>query len=801
MAQFADLEETIVSIADAALTAAEADAAAPDTKLIFRPEWRPTPRKRSTTSQRPPLAKPWSWASVVNQVHRAVLQPESPRSGSPVVPPPSPFSTAPSTSPPPAASPVPPPPQAKPQAQEDFVAELLKRNQDVFDAVINHPFPRAMGEGTASLDGFRYYMLQDKLYLETCARLKMMSVAEASDFDAVEGFEYRHKSSIEYVTKLKEVCMTMLGITEETIKATKQSVQLDASQRFYKDSLRNEHALLGYYVVLLPCVLCYWKIAERLMNDPKTVKNVIYHPAWIEVNFDSSSVGKYTKFINENIAAQGGLDRWNYIFRIACGLERDLFDTGLAAPAPYNIIPDGTYSVNPVSIPGSTLTAQDPPEHLPEYFSASGSSVLVRKKTGQDTEKWEVLATKTGYTIKNIFTGRYLAMSGEDRGKGRILTLATEPYSWWINPTKSKLGERSSMYHIHDSVNLRHTLHADAKASIRTDASLKAVVAQEHNPSPSQMWTIDTGGEKPRPPPVQIDDDLATNIPAKEPLPDASDNSGLSASDLANILKGLGEEHDNEMQALREDVTKNFAGFGTQLGEVMKDLANKHKTEIGALKQELATSVSETDKLVRDFRALKGQTTAEMAKLSNRMKEMETMLETVKTEKKDTEKKHETLARKVRLLTCHWESAGGHFDADNFHPPPIESGDRDGISFSVMRIEIKQASWYITDIGDGGFCDAHGGERKFWILVGEGSLLEWVPHHGRFKADSGLELVPGWDKESSRVASTLYIARFTKSGSTYVTHVKDGQNGVSKRLDDETNLSSKDYEVLCYKDL
>lgn len=50
-----------------------------------------------------------------------------------------------------------PPPQ--PELREDAVAELLEKNQDVLDEVINHPFPRALGKGTASLDGFRYYMI------------------------------------------------------------------------------------------------------------------------------------------------------------------------------------------------------------------------------------------------------------------------------------------------------------------------------------------------------------------------------------------------------------------------------------------------------------------------------------------------------------------------------------------------------------------------------------------------------------------------------------------------------------------
>lgn len=54
------------------------------------------------------------------------------------------------------------PPQ--PQLQEDAVEKLLKDNDDVFDSLINHPFPQALGDGSASLDGFRYYMIVSLSY-------------------------------------------------------------------------------------------------------------------------------------------------------------------------------------------------------------------------------------------------------------------------------------------------------------------------------------------------------------------------------------------------------------------------------------------------------------------------------------------------------------------------------------------------------------------------------------------------------------------------------------------------------------
>ncbi|KAJ7722699.1 hypothetical protein B0H16DRAFT_1599958, partial [Mycena metata] len=358
------------------------------------------------------------------------------------------------------------PSPSQPQPQEDAVAELLRRNQKVFNEVINHPFPRAFGKGTASLDGFRYYMIQDKMYLQTCARLKMKAVSEGSDKD-IEEFGVRHKSSLEQVKKLKATCVTMLSVPESIIEATPRSVELDTTEQFYKTALRGEDALLAYYVVLLPCVLIYWTIAERLMEDPSTVRNVVYHSAWTVENYDRSSVDKYKKFINENIAAHGGVNRWNWLFNIACQQEVQIFDTGLNAPTPFHTIPDGTYSIHISSVKNLVLAVRNVTEFLRPPFEAllgryfpsdATSSVVGTEETGDDDERWDVSATKDGYVFKNLGTGLYLGLSNApDRREYRVLQAVSNPYYWWVN---SGLNQGSSVYQIHDSLNLRYTLHA-----------------------------------------------------------------------------------------------------------------------------------------------------------------------------------------------------------------------------------------------------------------------------------------------------------------------------------------------------
>ena len=95
----------------------------------------------------------------------------------------------------------------------------------------------------------------------------MKAVSEAPDFKDVETFDIRHKSSIEYVKELKKICITMLGIPESTIETTPRSVELDASESFYKDSLshRRGDALLGFVPI------SFWKLQKARLNFPQQI--------------------------------------------------------------------------------------------------------------------------------------------------------------------------------------------------------------------------------------------------------------------------------------------------------------------------------------------------------------------------------------------------------------------------------------------------------------------------------------------------------------------------------------------------
>jgi len=84
------------------------------------------------------------------------------------------------------------------------------------------------------------------LYLETCVRLKMGAVARSPNFKDVENFVPRHMSSLEYVKKSKEILISMLGVPESIIDTTPRSKNLDASEKYYMTSVREEDAFFAF---------------------------------------------------------------------------------------------------------------------------------------------------------------------------------------------------------------------------------------------------------------------------------------------------------------------------------------------------------------------------------------------------------------------------------------------------------------------------------------------------------------------------------------------------------------------------
>lgn len=419
-------------------------------------------------------------------------------------------------------------------------------------------------------------MIQDTLYLEICARLKMSAIARAPTFEEIKNFIPRHQKSLEYVRASKETLVTKLGVPEKTVDSTKPSKELEASEEFYVTYLQKDDPYFAYYIILLPCVLSYWEIANRLVKKELSAKNVVYHEAWTEVNDDESSVTKYKKFINAHIKAKGGIDKWKDMFGTACKLETGIFNTGWKHPTPYQIIPKGTYSIHNAE---SVVLANENVENflrspsgklLAAYFpSDPGSSVVGVNSTGSDNEKWDVDVTMNGYTFQNVGTKLYLGIATESgRQEYRVLKVVAKPYYWWINPYQNQPSQGSPLHQILESTSLRYTLHADVEVlkSVNHGGSSSfshtPVVSCENSKKPCQMWSFEKPGvpkatkrsdtREPRKDDEKVD---ARGETKQEPPKDAPKDSD-KATAHEKLVEKMAELVEKYAQVLQEGLRK-----------------------------------------------------------------------------------------------------------------------------------------------------------------------------------------------------------------------------------------------------
>ena len=69
-----------------------------------------------------------------------------------------------------------------------FSEKLYERVKEIWQSYYNHPFVKEIGDGTLEVDKFKYYMIQDYLYLLDYAKVYALGVVKADTEEVMRGF-------------------------------------------------------------------------------------------------------------------------------------------------------------------------------------------------------------------------------------------------------------------------------------------------------------------------------------------------------------------------------------------------------------------------------------------------------------------------------------------------------------------------------------------------------------------------------------------------------------------------------------
>jgi thiaminase/transcriptional activator TenA len=157
-------------------------------------------------------------------------------------------------------------------------AHLWASIDEIYRAILDHPFVTGLTDGTLSAEAFRFYVVQDALYLTRYARALSLCAAKAPAERDIEMFNEHAAGAIAVERTLHEGFFTELGITAEEIAATPLSpTNLAYTSYLMAASYGGSFAeALGS---VLPCYWIYWEVGKTLIA--KGSPNPLYR-RWID---------------------------------------------------------------------------------------------------------------------------------------------------------------------------------------------------------------------------------------------------------------------------------------------------------------------------------------------------------------------------------------------------------------------------------------------------------------------------------------------------------------------------------------
>ena len=95
---------------------------------------------------------------------------------------------------------------------------IYARAEKIWPRYLRHPFVTQMADGTLPPEKFRYYMLQDYLYLRDYVKIFAAIIQKADDFEQIRFLSGELANTIDETFRTHRPYMERLGITEEEIR-------------------------------------------------------------------------------------------------------------------------------------------------------------------------------------------------------------------------------------------------------------------------------------------------------------------------------------------------------------------------------------------------------------------------------------------------------------------------------------------------------------------------------------------------------------------------------------------------------
>ncbi len=163
-----------------------------------------------------------------------------------------------------------------------FSRQLKQKAIKVWEDGYNHPFVQELGAGTLDKEKFKFYLLQDYLYLLEYAKVFAMAMTKADDEKMLSSLSAITKATLVDEMKLHHLYMKEFGISQNEVKNVKASLfNRTYTANMLATGLKGD--LAQTLATVFPCAWTYCDYAKRLKEQYKDSLENNFYKSWIEI--------------------------------------------------------------------------------------------------------------------------------------------------------------------------------------------------------------------------------------------------------------------------------------------------------------------------------------------------------------------------------------------------------------------------------------------------------------------------------------------------------------------------------------
>ena len=192
----------------------------------------------------------------------------------------------------------------------------------VWEACLRHPFVTGIGDGTLDMEKFRYFMLQDYLYLFDYARVFALGVVKARDPELMRVFAANVDAILGGEMKIHRAYMKRLDITEEQVFSIKPALA-NLSYTNYMLSVAQTGGPMEIVASILACSWSYAEIGQALAAIPGAAEQPFYGE-WIRgyASEEYAATNQALIELMDSLAADAGEEQLAYLTDVFVNCSR-----------------------------------------------------------------------------------------------------------------------------------------------------------------------------------------------------------------------------------------------------------------------------------------------------------------------------------------------------------------------------------------------------------------------------------------------------------------------------------------------